>query len=527
MISIEGLTYTVGNRTILDDVTSSIADGDRVAIVGPNGAGKSTLLKLILGNIEPNEGKIIISRGTGDIGFMPQHLADLGELPGQSVLDFMLSGRNLDKLTDTINLKLEKMNKDELPPEEAMKLATEYSEAFDEFMARGGYDAEGELLEVLLGMGLSGLDLDQDINTLSGGQKTKLAFARVLFAKPKTMILDEPTNHLDEKTIDWAVNYLKKFTGTLVMVSHVPSILDLLVTRIIFLDGSGKAAIYRGNFTEFQAKKEQIEIVAVKRRKEQEGEAEKLTAFIDRWRSQKPKQAHDRERKLAKLKENMIDAPTTQDQIHIAFPIAVQPVQKVLVVEHVAKSFGYNHVLTNVDIELPRGERVAIIGPNGAGKSTLLKIIAGKLAADNGTVALGDRVDLGYYAQEHESLNTSNTVLEEMLAVEDLGQSRARSILAHFLFRGDRVTTKIGSLSLGERSRLALAVLVASGHNLLLLDEPTNHLDVFAREQVKQALADYDGTIIIISHDREFLEGIGVEKVLLLPENKFGFVGQI
>ena len=511
----------------MEDVTSSIADGDRVAIVGPNGAGKSTLLKLILGYIEPSGGKIIISRANGDIGFMPQHLADLGELTSQSVLDFMLSGRNLDKLTDTINLKLEEMNRDELPPDEAMRLATEYSEAFEEFMAKGGYDAEGELLEVLMGMGLSGLDLDQDINTLSGGQKTKLAFARVLFAKPQTMVLDEPTNHLDEKTIDWAVSYLQKYQGTLVMVSHVPSILDLLVSRIIFLDGSGRAAVYKGNFTEFQSKKEQIEIVAIKRRKEQEGEAEKLVAFIDRWRSQKPKQAHDRERKLAKLKESMIDAPTEQEHISINFPIAVQPVQKVLVVENIAKFYGNNRVLSNVNMELPRGERVAIIGPNGAGKSTFLKIVAGKLASDTGTVTLGERVDLGYYAQEHESLNTSNTVLQEMLAVENLSQSRARSILAHFLFRGDRVSTKIGSLSLGERSRLALAILVASGHNLLLLDEPTNHLDVFAREQVKQALANYDGTIIIISHDREFLEGIGVEKILLLPENKFGFVGQI
>jgi ATP-binding cassette subfamily F protein 3 len=498
-----------------------------VAIVGPNGAGKSTLLKLILGKIEPNEGKIIISRGTGDIGFMPQHLADLGELGSQSVLDFMLSGRNLDKLTDTINEKLEEMNSDELPPDVAMKLAAEYSEAFEEFISRGGYDAEGELLEVLEGMGLSGLDLDQDINTLSGGQKTKLAFARVLFAKPKTMFLDEPTNHLDEKTIDWAVNYLKKFTGTLIMVSHVPSILDLLVTRIIFLDGSGKAAVYRGNFTEFTAKKEQLEVVAIKRRKEQENEAVKLTAFIDRWRSQKPKQVHDRERKLARLKESMEEATASTEQIHIAFPIAVQPVQKVLTVEGIAKSFGHHQVLSKVNIELPRAERVAIIGPNGAGKSTLLKILAGKLASDTGTVTYGDRVDIGYYAQEHESLNLDHTVLEEMSAVEGLGTARCRAILAHFLFRGDRVTTKIGSLSLGERSRLALAILVASGHNLLLLDEPTNHLDVFSREQVKLALANYDGTIVIISHDREFLEAIGAEKVLLLSENKFGFVGQI
>lgn len=527
MISIEKLTYSVGIRTIIDDLSGSIADGDRVAIVGPNGAGKSTLLKIILGKLEADSGKIMITKSSQEIAFMPQHLADLGELGQQSVLDFMLSGRGLDCLTEIINSKLEEMNQGDLSPEKSMQLASEYSEAFEKFISKGGYDADNELLEILLGLGLSGLDLDQDINTLSGGQKTKLAFARVLFAKPQVMILDEPTNHLDEKTIAWAVDYLKKFSGTLIMVSHVPSILDQLINRIIFLDGSGKSAVYKGNYTEFQSKKSQIEATAIKRRKEQEAEEEKLVAFIERWRSQKPKLVHDREKKLANLRENMVEVPTSQDKIAITFPIAVQPVQKVLTITEVGKSYGNKRVLHNVNIDLPRGERVAITGPNGAGKSTLLKVIAGKLPLDSGKVTFGERVDLGYYAQEHESLDLSKTVLAEMLAIKGLNQARARSILAHFLFRGDRVETKVGSLSLGERSRLALAILVASGHNLLLLDEPTNHLDVFAREQVKQALANYDGTILIISHDRDFLEGIGVEKVLLLPENIFGFVGQV
>jgi ATP-binding cassette, subfamily F, member 3 len=527
VISIKGLTYTVGPRTIIDNIELTIADGDRVAIVGPNGAGKSTLLKLILGNVEASSGKIMITKGGSDIGYMPQHLADLGELPEISVLDFMLSGRKLDSLMKTIEGKLHEMNAPGLSESESMRLAHEYSEAFDQFMANGGYDAEGELLEVLMGMGLSGLDLDQDINTLSGGQKTKLAFARVIFAEPEVMILDEPTNHLDEKTIDWAVSHLLTFKGTLVMVSHVPSILDQLVTKIISLDGGGGAVIYRGNFTEFQKKKGQRDTDLVKIRHEQEKEEEKLVAFIDRWRSQKPKQVHDRERKLEKLRSEMVDAPTAQAQISIKFPVTVEPILKVMVATDLCKSFGSKRVLNGVTIDFQRGERVAIMGPNGAGKSTLMKIIAGKLEADSGTVTFGDRVDLGYYAQEHESLTLTKTVLEEMLSVAEMTQSRGRSILAHFLFQGDRVATRVGSLSLGERSRLAMAKLVASGHNLLLLDEPTNHLDVFAREQVKMALANYEGTVLIISHDREFVEGIGVDKILLLPENKLGFVGQI
>ena len=527
MIGIENLTYQVGDRVILDDISLTIGDSDRVAIVGPNGAGKSTLLKVILGKIEASAGKIIVSKGSGEIGFMPQQLSDLGQLPNKSVLDFMLSGRNLDTLAETIDKKLLEMDQPDLSPEEYMKLAHEYSEAFEEFVSSGGYDAESELLEILLGMGLSALDLDQDIQTLSGGQKTKLALARVLFAKPNIMVLDEPTNHLDENTIEWTVDYLKSFSGTLIMVSHVPSILDELISKVIYLDGAGGVAIYRGNFTEFQKKKTQLEINQEKLRGEQEKEEEKLVAFIDRWRSQKPKQVHDRERKLEKLRQRMMDAPTQLSQISIKFPITVQPIQKVLVAADLCKSYGNKRVLGGVTIDFQRGERVAIMGPNGAGKSTLMKIIAGKLDADSGEVALGERVDMGYYAQEHESLNLTSRVLEEMLEVTGISQARARSILAHFLFQGDRVMTLVGSLSLGERSRLAMAKLVASGHNLLLLDEPTNHLDVFAREQVKTALAGYEGTILIISHDSDFIEGIGVEKILLLPENKFGFVGQL
>lgn len=527
MIGIDGLTYSVGNRTILDNVNITIADGDRVAIVGPNGAGKSTFLKLILKKLDPSEGKIIVSKSSGNVGFMPQHLADLGQLPDQTVLDFMLSGRNLDALTKTIEEKLAEMDTPGLSTVEYMRLAREYSEAFDQFMANGGYDAEGELLEVLLGLKLTALDLDQDIKSLSGGQKTKLALARVLFGKPQVMILDEPTNHLDEDTINWAVDYLKGFQGTLIMVSHIPSVLDELVNRILYLDGSGKAAIFKGNFTEFQKKKTNLDTAQAKLRSQQEDEAERLSSFIEKWRGKKSKAVQDREKKLEKLKEEMIDAPKTSAQISVSFPVHVQPVKKVLEAKNIRKTYGQNVVLHGVNIDFYRGERVAIMGPNGAGKSTLLKIIAEKLKPDTGSIEIGDRVDIGYYAQEHESLTLTNNVLEEMMGVKGISQAKARSILAHFLFQGDRVMTKVGSLSLGERSRMALAKLVASGHNLLLLDEPTNHLDVFAREQVKNALRNYEGTILIISHDRDFLEGIGVEKVLLLPEHQYGFLGQV
>lgn len=527
MIGIENLSYVIGNRTILDEVDLTIADGDRVAVVGPNGAGKSTLLKIIQGKLDPTNGRIITSKGSGTIGYMPQQLSDLGKLPDMTVLDFMLSGRELDTLSAEIERRLRDLDVPGLSEKEYLRLSVEYSEAFEKFMAAGGYDAEGELLEVLLGMGLSGIDLDGNVQTLSGGQKTKLAFARVLFANPRIMILDEPTNHLDEDTIDWVVEYLKRFLGTLIMVSHVPSVLDELVTRIVYLDGTGKSAIFRGNFSEFKAKKDRLDATQTKLREQQDKEAEELKTFIARWRGRKPKQVADREKKLERLEGRLVDSPTAQAQISIAFPVSVQPVQKVLETEDIWKSFGDKNVLHDVNVTFYRGERVAIMGPNGAGKSTLLKIIAGRLLPDSGRVSFGDRVDPGYYAQEHESLNASRTVLQEMMSAPGISQSRARSVLAHFLFQGDRTSTNIDALSLGEKSRLALAKLVASGHNLLLLDEPTNHLDVFARDQVMKALAAYEGTVLIVTHDRAFLEGIGAEKVLLLPEHKFGFVGQL
>jgi ATPase subunit of ABC transporter with duplicated ATPase domains len=530
LITVEGLDYSIGVRSIFDNVSFTIADGDRVAIVGPNGSGKSTLIKMLLGAVKPDSGTIRLPLRVTDIGFMPQHLADLGELPNMSVTDFVLSGRNLDQLTRTMEGKLREMDRKDLSEREMVKLAHDYSEAFEEFMARGGLTAEDELLNILIGMGLSGLGLDQDVRATSGGQKTKLAFARVLFAKPRVMILDEPTNHLDEDTIQWAVNYLKDYDGTLIVVSHNPSLIDELVTRVIFLDSSGKLQSFRGGYSDFLQKKSELDEARRRLGQKQDRQEAELREFIDRWSGtsgKKVAQVRDREKKLARLKEQHVAEITRQAQITARFPVKIQPVSKILSLSDVTKSYGDNAVLKGISLELFRGDRVAISGPNGAGKSTLLKIVARVIESDTGNVTFGDRVETGYYAQEHETLQLTDSVLETMAHIPDINQQKARSILAHFLFQGDRVFTKVGSLSLGERSRLALATLVAAGYNFLVLDEPTNHLDILAREQVKAALSRYEGTILVISHDLDFLQGIGVDKVLLMPEHKFTRLGQI
>ncbi len=527
MIRVENIHYSIGTRIIFDEVSFNINKGNKIAIVGTNGSGKSTLIKILIGQITPQEGKVSqVNKGV-DIGYMPQQVTDLGELADKSVLDFMLSGRGLDELTINLAETLDKMKTANQPEKEMMALAHQYSEDFDHFLAKGGYSAESEMLEVLLGLGFSDLDLDQIVSTMSGGQKTKLTFARVLFSKPALMILDEPTNHLDEKTIAWVTDYLKDYHGTLLIISHLPRLLDEIINRLIYLDGTGQAFIYKGNFSDFISKKAALESAQEKIQKKQAIEAEKLQAFIDRWRGRKVSQVHDREKKLARLKEELVQTKDKEAELSVHFPIKTEPIKQVLKVEAISKAFKNNQVLRNVSFQIARGERVAILGPNGAGKTTLLKILAGIMPPDSGEFNLGQKVDLGYYAQEQEILNQEHNILEELLAATERPQSQVRSILAHFLFPGERVYTQIKSLSLGEKSRLALAKVVVEGHNFLLLDEPTNHLDVSARQQVKEALQKYPGTILIISHDQEFLDGIGVDKVLLLPENKFGYLEQI
>ena len=527
MIKVENIHYSIGTRVIFDEVSLNINKGNKIAIVGTNGSGKSTLIKILLGQITPQEGKVSQIKKSIEIGYMPQQVTDLGALSHQSVVNFMLSGRGLDELTIKLAEILEKMKIPNRPEKEMMALAHQYSDVFDRFVAKGGYSAENEMLEVLLGLGFADLDLDQIVSTMSGGQKTKLTFARVLFSKPELMILDEPTNHLDENTIAWVTEYLKGYDGTLLIISHLPTLIDQIATRLIYLDGDGHVFAYKGNFSDFESKKEALDLSQEHLAKKQSIEAEKLQAFIERWRGRKVSQVHDREKKLARLKNEMVEIKDKKAELSLNFPVKKEPIKQILTVEAISKSFKDNQVLNQVSFQITRGERIAILGPNGVGKTTLLKIIAGIIPPDAGELTIGQNVDLGYYAQEQEILNQENNILIEMMSATERPQSQVRSILAHFLFPGERVYTQIKKLSLGEKSRLALAKVVVEGHNFLLLDEPTNHLDVSAREQVKQALQRYSGTILIISHDKEFLEGIRVNKALLLPENKFGYLDQI
>lgn len=522
MISASDIVYEEGGRTILNKVSFSIADCDKVAIVGPNGAGKSTLLKIMIGELTPDSGKILGIKNSQSFSYMPQHVSTLDLNLDTSVYNFLLSSRGLDKINASLERLLKSMQNPNNSENKIMELSTKYINLLDNFSKAGGDSIDGEIETLMNGLGLGDVDLDRQLSTLSGGQKTKLAFGRVLLSNKDIMILDEPTNHLDESAFEWVISYLKRFRGTLVVVSHDRNFLDTVTDRTFDLSYDGRLTVYRGSLSVSEAKKADLQKHRLKLSAKQEREEKVLKEFIERWRGKKVTQVHDREKKLKRLqneKAKVVDTSKRKD-IVVSFPIKRQPHKNVLSIKGLSKSFGDTTLFENLSFDVYRGEKMAIVGANGIGKSTLLKIITGNLSDYEGTVTLGDGVDIGYYAQEHETLQQTSSVLDEMRRVNSVSIKMARSILAHFLFTDALLNTYVRVLSFGEKSRLRLATLVAGGHNFLVLDEPTNHLDIQSKTQVIKALKMYEGTILLVSHDQELISEIGIDKILVLSEQK-------
>lgn len=515
------MSYSIGARKILDNVEFTVEDGEKVALVGPNGSGKSTMIKIIMQTLIPESGKIIKSKNITNIAYMPQHISQIKDLPETSVTNFMLSVRNIDALQEELNSLLKQLNKSGLNLEVAEKLAKKYSDIHEEFISKGGYSSEDDLLNILVGIGLENIDLNKNVSELSGGQKTKLAFARVLFSRPDLMILDEPTNHLDCESISWATNFLKSYKGSLVIVSHDTSILDKITTKTIYFDGSGKSLVFKGNYSLFLKKKKALDENSEKQMNKLNAEKEKLETLIKKWKGKKPKLVEDRRKKLERLSKEAPNATEKRKNIKLEIRSNRRSSLKLIELSSVFKKFGNTIVLDGVSFLVNRGDRIAISGENGAGKTTLLKILSKELMPNCGIVSYGNNVDIGYYAQEHEILNPNNQVWEEISSNSSLSTSKIRSLLAHFLFTDDHVFTKIGQLSLGEKSRLALAKILIKGANTLILDEPTNHLDIPSKGAIADALSIFDGTLIIVSHDEDFLSKIGIKKVFKLPQKEF------
>ncbi len=557
MLDVKRLTLSRGGRTLLRDASFLINKGDKVGIVGVNGAGKTTLLHALRGAVDPDAGLITRPRRMGYLGQerLADDLLEAGAANSDApvtVRDVMLAGRDLARLSArlrTLEAQLAEATAAETsgaalatpagPARKGQKgqasaldtLLWRYGELEEEFQRSGGYAAEYEMGELLQGLGLGDVELERAVTGLSGGQKTRLALARTLFATNDLLLLDEPTNHLDGPATLWLMDYLARYEGATLLISHDLVLLDKAITRVLHLDaGSQTLTAYHGNYSSYLRQRDAAEERAVAETERQQLKITQLKTQADWARGKTEKMARKAkvlDHRIERLRENLPDAaalPRRQRKLTFQLPIARPSGRIVFRVEDLAKSYGGAPVFQDLTFELERGKRLVVIGRNGAGKTTLLKTLAGVLQPTRGSVELGPMVDLGYYAQEHESLHGGATLLEEMRLASaeapkrggDLpGDGKLRSILGRFLFSGEQAFQPVKSLSGGEKTRLALATLMVGGYNTLLLDEPTNNLDPQSREQVGEALRGFKGTLVIVSHDTEFVEDL--EPDLALP----------
>jgi ATPase subunit of ABC transporter with duplicated ATPase domains len=537
MLEASHLEIRRGATLLVADASFRVHPGEKVGIVGVNGAGKTTLLKTLVGELDPTDGTIT---RPATIGYLSQEpLADVmfaGAATDLSVRDFVLAGRGLDSVAAALRQTEAALDRATAPGSDATDLEDvleRYSVLEEHYQAAGGYVAEFEVAQLLAGLALKSVELDRPVQALSGGQKTRLALARVLFAAPEMLFLDEPTNHLDGPSIRWLMDYLARCDSAVVLISHDLVLLDNAIGRVLHVDAATRTlTAYRGNYSSFLRQREGAEERAQAQMERTQAKISQLEEQANWMRGKTEKiarRAKVMDRTVEKLRETLPPQgalPHRERRITLDLPITRQSGREVVVVEGLSRAYGDKPVLRDVAFEVERGQRLVVIGINGAGKTTLLKILAGVLPPSSGTVQWGHNVDLGYFAQEHEQLHPELTLLEEMQrAAEELPlrqgslptEKSLRGLLGRFLFSGEQAHQRVKTLSGGEKTRLALARLMLGGHNTLLLDEPTNNLDVGARERVLSALGGYGGTLIIVSHDVPFVEALQPDFALMLP----------
>lgn len=504
-----GLGKSFGVRQVFSNVSFEIKEGDRIALVGPNGAGKSTLLKCILGIEELDEGQVVMSP-VASIGYLQQDVnlgdASLAEEIETAWEDVHALENKLQELTTY--LETHEASESDLQRLDYLQNRLEWL---------GGYDYEQKTKRIVYGLGFTDEDLYKPANAFSGGQKTRINLAKALVRSPDFLFLDEPTNHLDMEMLEWLEGYLSSYRGGILIVSHDRYFMDRIVTGVVELDHH-KATTYRGNYSRYVAQREErLKADTIAYEKQQEY-IKKTEEYIDKYRAGiKSKMARGRQSQLNRLER--LEAPEISHSLDFKFPPAAMSADKVLVLDHV--SIGYkpdDPIIDDVSVVVRRGESVALIGPNGAGKSTMVKAIVGELFPTEGHIDIGNRVQVGYFSQEHEELHDRWQVVDEIINNYNFTEEKARNVLGSFLFKGDDVFKLVGDLSGGERARLALLKLFLQGDNFLILDEPTNHLDVPTREIVERALQQFGGTCFIISHDRYFLDQVSTRTLVL--ENK-------
>ncbi|SDS90409.1 ABC-F family ATP-binding cassette domain-containing protein [Jiangella sp. DSM 45060] len=515
MITAHQLEVRAGAQILLEDASFRIGPGDKVGLVGRNGAGKTTLTRILADEGQPASGSVV---RTGPIGYLPQD-PRVGD-PEVIARDRILSARGLDVVVASMRKAEKQMaSSDAAEHERGMR---RYARLEAEFLAAGGYAVESEAASIAASLGLPDRVLAQPLRTLSGGQRRRVELARILFSDAETLLLDEPTNHLDADSIVWLRDFLRAYKGGLVVISHDVALLDKTVNRVFHLDANRAALdVYNIGWTAYLAQRETDERRRHRERANAEKKAAALKAQADRMRykATKATAAQNMDRRAQRLLAGLEEQRRSDKVAKLRFPDPAPCGKTPLTASGLSKSYGSLEVFTDVDLAIDRGSRVVILGLNGAGKTTLLRLLAGIEEADTGGVEPGHGLRLGYYAQEHETLDTSRTVLENLRsAAPDLPELEARRVLGSFLFSGDAVDKPAAVLSGGEKTRLALASLVVSSANVLLLDEPTNNLDPASREEVLAALRSFAGAIVLVTHDEGAVEALGPERVVLLPD---------
>lgn len=523
ILACQNISKAFGTNEILKNASFHIEEREKAALVGINGAGKSTLLKIIVGEMSADGGEVILSKGK-TLGYLAQHQDLTGEL---TIYQEVLQAKQylIDMENRLRELERQMKDADGEALEERMASYTKLSHTFE---LENGYAYRSEVVGVLKGLGFAEEEFDKKVSELSGGQKTRVALGRLLLTKPDVILLDEPTNHLDMESIAWLEGYLMNYSGAVLIVSHDRYFLDRVVTKIVEID-AGKVMSFDGNYSAYSQKKAMLREAAyhawVNQQQEIRHQEEVIAKLKSFNREKSIRRAESREKMLEKIE--VLDKPTeVRSDMRIRLEPRITSGNDVLRVSHLSKSFPGQPLFSDLNFEIHRGERVAVIGNNGTGKTTILKILNGVVAPDQGQVELGTKVQIGYYDQEHQVLHMDKTIFQEISdAYPYLTNTEIRNVLAAFLFTEDDVFQPIHTLSGGERGRISLAKLMLSNANFLILDEPTNHLDIVSKEILEQALRDYTGTVLYVSHDRYFINQTATRILELTNQNLVNYIG--
>ncbi len=522
ILACNNISKAFGTTQILQSVSFHVNEREKVAIVGINGAGKSTLLKIIMKELAADEGEVILSKGS-TIGYLAQHQNLSSE---NSLLQEMLTVKQ-----DIINLdaNIRALEHDMKHAEGAKldQMLSTYTRLMHEFEAKNGYAYQSEVTGILKGLGFMEDEFDKKVNTLSGGQKTRIALGKLLLSKPDIILLDEPTNHLDLISIAWLETFLLNYNGAVIVVAHDRYFLDRVVSKVVELDNS-KCQSFEGNYSDYSYKKTMLQNAMLKQYLNQQQEIKHQEEVITKLRSfnreKSIKRAESREKMLDKIER--VDRPIDHTEMHFSLEPRIMSGNDVITISGLSKSYDNLTLFTDLNFDIKRSEKVAIIGNNGTGKTTILKIINGQVEADSGEIKLGSKVKVGYYDQEHQILDPDKTLFEELQdTYPHLDNTTVRNILAAFLFTEDDVYKRIKDISGGERGRVSLAKLMLSEANLLILDEPTNHLDITSKEILENAIKHYSGTVLYVSHDRYFINKTATRILDLTEQNLLNYIG--